>query len=80
MCGLGPDVIDFVVDRSAAKQGHFTPGSHLAIYSPDKLAEARPDYALVLDWHAADEILARHERYRSSGGQFIIPLPEIRVA
>jgi C-methyltransferase C-terminal domain/Putative zinc binding domain/Methyltransferase domain len=79
-CGLGRDVIDFVVDRSTLKQGHFTPGSHLAIHSPDKLAESRPDYALLLDWQAADEIVARHERFRSAGGQFIIPLPRLRVA
>ena len=41
-CGIGPDVIDYVVDRSTVKQGRYTPGTHLAIHSPDKLAEARP--------------------------------------
>ena len=64
-CGIGRDVIDFVVDRNAGKQGRYTPGAHLAVHSPDKLAEARPDYALLLDWSSADEILARHERYRN---------------
>ncbi|HEY1783895.1 MAG TPA: class I SAM-dependent methyltransferase [Pirellulales bacterium] len=79
-CGIGREMIDFVVDRSAGKQGRYTPGAHLAIHSPDKLVETRPDYALLLDWHSADEILARHERYRESGGHFIIPIPQLRVA
>jgi hypothetical protein len=79
-CGIGREVIDFVVDRSAGKQGRYTPGAHLAIHSPDKLTETRPDYALLLDWTSADEILARHERYRESGGHFIIPIPQLRVA
>ena len=79
-CGIGRDVIDFVVDPYAGKQRRYTPGAHLAVHSPDKLVEARPDYALVLDWSSADEILARHERYRKSGGHFIIPIPQLRVA
>jgi C-methyltransferase C-terminal domain/Putative zinc binding domain/Methyltransferase domain len=79
-CGIGRDVIDFVVDRSVVKQGRFTPGAHLAVHSPDKLVEARADYALLLDWSSADEILAENERYRKSGGHFIIPIPHLRVA
>jgi hypothetical protein len=79
-CGIGPDMIDFVVDRSTVKQGRYTPGTHLAIHSPDKLAEARPDYALLLSWNLADEILSQQKGYRQSGGQFIIPIPQVRVA
>ena len=79
-CGIGPDVIDYVVDRSTVKQGRYTPGTHLAIHSPDKLAEARPDYALLLSWNLADEILAQQQGYRQGGGQFIIPIPHVRVA
>ena len=79
-CGIGPDTIDYVVDRSTVKQGRYTPGTHLAIHSPDKLAEARPDYALLLSWNLADEILSQQRRYRQSGGQFIIPIPQVRVA
>ncbi len=79
-CGIGPDVIDYVVDRSTVKQGRYTPGTHLAIHSPDKLAEARPDYALLLSWNLAEEILAQQQGYRQGGGQFIIPIPHVRVA
>jgi hypothetical protein len=72
-------LLDFVVDRSTYKQGRYMPGVHLRIYSPEKILEAMPDYVLLLTWNFADEILAQQEEYRRRGGQFIIPIPEIKV-
>ena len=77
--GLGSPVLDFVVDRSTVKQGHYTPGTHLPIYSPAMLLEEKPDYVLLLTWNFADEILQQQSEYRKQGGRFIIPIPELRV-
>jgi len=77
--GLGSPVLDFVVDRSTIKQGHYTPGTHLPIYSPAMLLEQKPDYVLLLTWNFADEILQQQSEYRKQGGRFIIPIPELRV-
>jgi SAM-dependent methyltransferase len=79
-CGIGPETLDFVVDRSTVKQGKFTPGTRLRIYSPDKLLEAQPDFTLLLAWNFADEILRQQEEYRRRGGRFIVPVPAPRVA
>jgi SAM-dependent methyltransferase len=79
-CGIGREMIDFVVDRSTAKQGKLTPGTGLRIYAPDKLLEEMPDYTLLLTWNFADEILRQQEEYRKRGGKFILPVPLPRVA
>ena len=77
---LGPETLDFVVDRSTVKQGLFTPGTRLKIHSPDKLLEDMPDYTLLLTWNFADEILKQQAEYQKRGGKFILPVPLPRVA
>jgi SAM-dependent methyltransferase len=79
-CGIGRDVLDFVVDRSPLKQGRYLPGVHVPIHPPAKLLEARPDYVLLLTWNFLDEILQQQAEYRRGGGRFICPVPTVRVA
>ncbi len=76
---IGRELLDFVVDRSTIKQGLYTSGGHLPIFAPEKLLQQMPDYVLLLTWNFADEILRQQKEYLRRGGQFIIPIPEVKV-
>jgi SAM-dependent methyltransferase len=78
-CGMRADFLDYVVDRSPYKQGRFLPGTHLPICHPDKIKETMPDYVLILPWNLTDEITEQMGYIRAWGGQFVVPIPEVRV-
>jgi SAM-dependent methyltransferase len=77
--GINNNYIDFIVDKSEAKQGLYTPGTHLLVYSLEKIYEKNPDYLLILCWNIADEIIEEFKDYRHAGGKFIIPIPNIKI-
>jgi SAM-dependent methyltransferase len=78
-CGVGPDIIEYTVDRSPHKQGRFLPGSRLPIHDPDRIRETKPDYLLILPWNLEHEIRQQMASIREWGGQFVIPIPTVKV-
>jgi SAM-dependent methyltransferase len=78
-CRIGADVLDFVADRSPYKQGRLVPGVRVPISPPSRLIEERPDYTLLLSWNLIDEVLQQQAEYRRLGGQFIVPIPDVRI-
>lgn len=78
-CGVTAEDVAYVVDRNPHKQGRHLPGSLLPIYGPERIAETRPDYLLILPWNLSEEIMAQMASIRDWGGRFVTAVPEIRV-
>ena len=78
-CGVRDDLVDYTVDASPHKQGHFLPGVHLPIYAPDHIRETKPDFVLILPWNLKDEIMKDMAYIREWGGKFVVPIPELAV-
>ena len=77
--GIGNDSLLFVADRSTLKQGRLMPGARLPIVATEEILARRPDYLLILAWNFAEEIMQQQEAFRSAGGRFIVPIPNVRV-
>jgi hypothetical protein len=78
-CGIRTDYIEFTVDRSPHKQGHFLPGTHIPILHPDKIRETQPDYLVILPWNLKDEIMHQMAYIRDWSGKFVTLIPEVRI-
>src|SRR5699024_7266887 len=78
-CGIGTDFIDYTVDRSPHKQGHYLPGSLMPVHRPDKIRETKPDYILILPWNLKDEIMTQMDDVQEWGAKFIVPIPQPKV-
>jgi hypothetical protein len=78
-CGVRADQIKFAVDRNPFKHNKFLPGTHIPIFPPERLAEERPDYVLVMPWNLRDEITRQIDYVADWGGRLVVALPKLEV-
>jgi len=78
-CGVRVDFLDYTVDRSPHKQGHFLPGTRIPIHPPDRIRETKPDYLLILPWNLRQEIMDQMADVRAWGCRFVVAIPEVTV-
>ncbi|MEW6016576.1 MAG: class I SAM-dependent methyltransferase [Pseudomonadota bacterium] len=77
--GVGADDLIAAFDANPHKQGRYLPGSHVPILAPERVAEVKPDYLLILPWNLKDEIMAQLAYIRAWGGRFVIASPRTEV-
>lgn len=77
--GIDNKTIDYLVDSTPYKQGLFTPGSHIPIYSEDKIYQTNPDYVIIFAWNFSKEIIGKNKKYQKQGGKFILVEPRLRI-
>ena len=78
-CGVGPELIEYTVDRSPAKQGRLLPGSRIPIHAPELLRERRPDDILILPWNLRDEIAGQLRDLVALGSRLVVAVPRLEV-
>ena len=78
-CGLDRDHLEFISDTTPLKQGKYSPGAHIPVRSHDEFAANYPDYALLFAYNHAEEILAKEQAFRQSGGRWILYMPKVHL-
>ena len=78
-CGIRSDLLAYTVDRNSYKQGRFLPGTHIPILEPERLAETRPDFILILPWNLRREISQQLSYTAGWGARFVVAIPELEV-
>jgi SAM-dependent methyltransferase len=78
-CGIRTDFLEYTVDRNPYKQGTYLPGTHIPIHKPERIAETKPDYILILPWNLKDEIAAQLAYTAEWGAQLVVPIPRVQV-
>ncbi len=77
--GLDDGILDCVLEiKTSLKIGKYMPGTVIPVLEEKCLYEDQPEYALLLSWHIADELIP-NLRGRGFRGKYIVPLPEPRI-
>ncbi len=79
LAGLDEKHIKFLVDDSPAKQGKYSPVTHIPVISRAEAQKQLPDYFIILAPNYANIIIEKEVEYRKQGGKFIVPVGEIKV-
>jgi hypothetical protein len=79
-CNIDYNILDYIIDTTPLKQGKFTPGTHIPVYSPNKILDkGEGSIALLLAWNYKSEILDKENQFRTNGGKFLLPIPEPKL-
>jgi hypothetical protein len=77
--GLDDGILACVLEvKGSLKIGKYMPGTVIPVMEEARLYEDQPEYAMLLSWHIADELIPKI-REKGYHGKFIVPLPVPRV-
>ena len=78
-CGIGPELLEYTVDATPAKQGKYIPGVQIPIYPEQMLFGDRPDFVLILPWNLKEPIMQKANCIREWGGRFVTAIPKLQI-
>ncbi|WP_089729211.1 class I SAM-dependent methyltransferase [Candidatus Thiosymbion oneisti] len=71
--GVGPDLIQYLVEKNELRRGLYSPGMHIPLLIEDEVKEL-PDIYYVLAWNFKKEILANNKALMDQGVEFYFPV------
>ncbi len=71
--GVGPDLIECLVEKNELRRGLYSPGMHIPVVIEKELREL-PDIYYVLAWNFKKEILANNRALQEKGVEFFFPV------
>lgn len=71
LAGINEKHIDYFVDDSPAKQGKYTPVTHIPVISRKEAEHKLPDYFFITAPNYEKIIIAKEEKFRANGGKFV---------
>ena len=77
-CGIGSDLISYIVDRNPAKQGKFLPGSHIPVVPESQLEINPPDVVIIFPWNLKDEIKSQLSAQVGPDVKFMVTMPKVQ--
>lgn len=79
-CGVkGNSLIEYVVDASPFKQNNYLPGSHIPVFSIEKISETKPDYIIIFPWNLKDEIVEQLSFVDEWNCSFVTAIPQLEI-
>jgi methylation protein EvaC len=78
-CGFTPELLEFISDTTSIKQGKFSPGVHIPVRPYEDFSRDYPEYALLFAWNHSEEIMAKEQRFKESGGRWIVYVPKVEI-
>ena len=77
--GIDHNLMECVLEvKNSLKLNKYIPGTMIPIVDEEKLYTDQPEYAMMLSWHVAAEVLPKL-RARGYKGRFVVPLPEPKL-
>lgn len=71
--GVGPDLIQYLVEKNELRRGLYSPGMHIPLLIEDEVTQL-PDIYYVFAWNFKKEILANNQPLVDQGVEFYFPV------
>ena len=71
--GIGPELIEYLVEKNELRRDLYSPGMHIPLLIEKEVSEL-PDIYYVLAWNFKKEILANNQQLINDGVEFFFPV------